>query len=86
MSKRRRKLRPISSEAETLGRRIRDLRESRRMTQSGLAGATGIAQSELSRMELGRRIPHIPHLAAISRALGTTPDGLLRAARESKVT
>ena len=43
-----------SMEAEAVGRKLRELRKSRNLTQTKLAARIGIQQSDLCRMENGR--------------------------------
>ncbi|HCF59023.1 MAG TPA: XRE family transcriptional regulator [Myxococcales bacterium] len=56
---------------KALGRRIRQLRQSRteRITQEGLAERAEISVSFLSMIERGERAPHIDTLARLARAL-----------------
>ncbi|TFB87210.1 XRE family transcriptional regulator [Cryobacterium algoricola] len=65
-------------DALTLGRRIRELRGSRRMTLDTLAAAVGRAPSQVSMIENGKREPRLSMLRSIATALGTTVDELLK--------
>lgn len=57
-----------------LGAHIRSLRESRtpKMSQSQLAASAGndLSQTDISKIESGKRWPSVPQLAGILRALG----------------
>lgn len=57
-----------------LGAHIRSLREGRtpRMSQAQLAAFAGndLSQSDISKIESGKRWPSVPQLAGILRALG----------------
>ncbi len=55
-----------------LGRVIASLRERRGMSQGELAGAAGITQSTLSRMERGQAQPDAFTLKKLSEALGVS--------------
>jgi transcriptional regulator with XRE-family HTH domain len=54
-----------------VGRRIRELRESRRppLTQDALADRAGISVSFLSMIERGERCPHLVTLEQLATAL-----------------
>lgn len=74
--------------AETLGSRLRELREAKGLKQREVAAEVGIDQMQISRWERGITKPHNPeHLAQLAEALGTTVDYLLRgsAPREETV-
>ncbi|MDY7094402.1 MAG: helix-turn-helix transcriptional regulator [Acidobacteriota bacterium] len=43
----------VAHQAQLVGRKIRQLRKERKLTQTALAGRIGIQQSDLSRMEKG---------------------------------
>ena len=55
---------------ENIGQRIRQLRESRGMTQSKLQAGSLVSRSYLSRIESGQMTPSIGTLEKISEALG----------------
>lgn len=57
------------SEIGELGTRIARLRRARGLSQERLAESASITVSYLSRIEIGRRIPTLEVLVAISRAL-----------------
>lgn len=52
-----------------LGRRIRDLRTGKGISQEMLAGHSGISRVNLSRIENGKAEPGLRTLTAIARAL-----------------
>lgn len=54
---------------EYIGKAIAFFREARKMTQTDLAGATGIRQPNISAYESGRRSPSDENLHAIAKAL-----------------
>jgi transcriptional regulator with XRE-family HTH domain len=60
-----------------LGERIRHLRKAKRMTLQAVGDATNLTPSMLSLVELGRTIPSIGSLIAISHALGVNVGDLL---------
>jgi DNA-binding XRE family transcriptional regulator len=53
-----------------IGARVRRLREARGLTLAGLAARTGMAPSNLSRLEHGRHYPTLRTLQKVARALG----------------
>jgi transcriptional regulator with XRE-family HTH domain len=55
---------------QSLGKRIRSIREEKGMTQSGLAGAAGIGRVTEVRIESGEQSPRYENLIAIAQALG----------------
>ena len=63
----------------TLGHRIRHFRTRRGLTLDELGAATGVAASQLSLIENGKREPRISLLSSIAAALGVQPADLLSA-------
>lgn len=63
------------------GKRLRTLREKRRLSQHELADLVGIHLSQLSRIERGVSTPSAETVLALSRALRATTDALLRGDR-----
>ena len=53
-----------------LARRIRDLRESRRLTQAELAARAHTTQSAIARLESGAVVPRLDLLQKIAAAFG----------------
>jgi len=63
--------------ALAIGAAIAARRQERRMNQADLAQALGCDRSAVSRWEMGLRLPTIPHLLALGRALGCGGRALL---------
>lgn len=61
----------------TIGKRIKLLRQDMKIQQNELAEIIGMTQSHLSQIERGVKRPTAPSLAKIAKALGTTVDYLL---------
>ena len=61
---------PNQQTVENIGQRIRQLRESRGMTQSQLQARSRVSRSYLSRIESGQMTPSLGTLEKISEALG----------------
>jgi transcriptional regulator with XRE-family HTH domain len=61
---------PNRDTVENIGQRIRQLRESRGMTQSQLQARSRVSRSYLSRIESGQMTPSLGTLEKISEALG----------------
>lgn len=61
----------------TIGLRIRELRQSRRLTLQELADVSGLSASMLSLVERGRASPSIGSLIVVAGALGVTMSDLL---------
>jgi transcriptional regulator with XRE-family HTH domain len=61
---------PNRDTVENIGHRIRQLRESRSMTQSQLQARSRVSRSYLSRIESGQMTPSLGTLEKISEALG----------------
>jgi len=57
--------------------KLRIIRTIKNITQWDLTDATGIPNYRISLFEKGRIAPNPDELAAISKALGVTPDQLL---------
>jgi XRE family aerobic/anaerobic benzoate catabolism transcriptional regulator len=71
---------------ETLAHRVRALRENRSWTRSELARRSGLSLRFLARIESGGGNISILRLDSLARALGTTPDRLVRPrARRSEI-
>lgn len=70
----------------TLADRVRALRHGRKWSQAELAVRSGLSLRFLARIEAGEGNVSILRLASLARALGTTPDRLVRPpARPSEV-
>ena len=61
-----------------IGRRVRRLREERRLTQEALAEAAGVSVPYVSHIERGIKTPSLGTLLRLSAALDVTVDTLLR--------
>lgn len=64
--------------AETIGERIRMLREAHRLTQRQLAARLNIAQPSVSQWETGRTVPTLPMQRALADELSTRRSILFR--------
>jgi transcriptional regulator with XRE-family HTH domain len=62
----------MSREPETLGRRLRQTRLARGMTQTQLAKLSGVKQSDISKLERGDSASSVG-IARLARALGVDP-------------
>jgi transcriptional regulator with XRE-family HTH domain len=70
---------------ETLGRRMKRMREAARMSQPQLAEAACVPVSTLRQWEQGRRLPSLEGFFAIGDGLGVSLDELAgRDVRRSK--
>lgn len=61
----------------TLGERIVDARERRRLTQDQLARRIGVSRSAIAQWETDRATPSTPHLISLSETLSVSPNHLL---------
>lgn len=64
-------------DAKEIGRRIRELRLKRKMTQWTLAYAVDLNSSYIALLERGRRIPSLEVLYRLARHLRCRPEALL---------
>ena len=69
-----------AEEARRIGAALRAMRERRGLRQNELAELAGLAPSQVSELENGRRAPSLRTLRRVCAALGATIDDLLRAA------
>ena len=65
------------------GELIRFYRKPKHLTQAGLGEAAGLSEPAIRNYELGNRTPDRGQLEKISKALGVTPDSLVRYEIES---
>jgi transcriptional regulator with XRE-family HTH domain len=72
----------IAAVLDQVGARLKRLRTQRRMTLTGVASATGISKSTLSRLETGHRRPTLELLLALSHAYRVPLDDLVAAPEE----
>jgi len=56
-------------EAQLFGRRLRDLRKARGLTQEALAEAADLSGNYISDLELGLKVPSLTILVRLSEAL-----------------
>lgn len=68
---------------EVLGKTIRDIRKSRKLSQEVLSGLAGIARSHLSMIENGTIHANIETVWRIAFALDILPSELFRIIEES---
>jgi transcriptional regulator with XRE-family HTH domain len=57
---------------KNLGKRIKQIRIKKGLTQEGLSGRSGLTKSYISLLEAGKKIPAISTLSGIAVALGMT--------------
>ncbi len=62
----------MKSEKEKLGRRIKEIRRARGLSQEQLAELIGIEQKHVSRLEVGKSYPTIDRLEKIALALNVS--------------
>jgi transcriptional regulator with XRE-family HTH domain len=72
----------IAAALAGVGPRLKRVRIRRRLTLAGVAGATGISKSTLSRLETGQRRPTLEVLLALSHAYRVPLDDLVAAPEE----
>jgi len=63
---------------QVFGKRIRELRKERELSQIELAAKVGIDRSYIGFLERGERNPSLEMIAKIAEALDVTPDELLK--------
>jgi transcriptional regulator with XRE-family HTH domain len=66
-------------EAQLFGRRLRELRQSRNLTQEALAEAADLSGNYISDLELGLKVPSLTIIVRLSQALDAAPADLLTA-------
>ncbi len=74
---------PIDTTLDAVGARLKQLRLRRDITLTGLAEATGISTSTLSRLEAGLRRPTLEQLLPLARYHGVAIDSLVDAPRSA---
>jgi transcriptional regulator with XRE-family HTH domain len=72
----------IAAALDQIGARLKRLRTQRRMTLTGVATATGISKSTMSRLETGQRRPTLELLLALSHTYRVSLDDLVAAPEE----
>jgi transcriptional regulator with XRE-family HTH domain len=68
---------PVPVDAKTIGRRLRDIRISRDVTQEEIAAKLGMTQALVSDYERGKLRLHGGLIVAFARALKVTSDEIL---------
>lgn len=63
--------------SESVGRRIKSIRQSKGITQEGLAEMAGLSPNHVSVIERGVKVPQLDSFVAICNALGVSADALL---------
>jgi len=66
-------------EAQLFGRRLRELRQSRDLTQEALAEAADLSGNYISDLELGLKVPSLTIVVRLSQALDIAAADLLTA-------
>jgi len=64
-------------DAKRVGRRLRQLREEKQLTQEKLAYECGRSKSYLCEIEAGKKVPSLGALAEFAARLGVTPYDIL---------
>ena len=64
------------SDPATIGQLVKNLRETRLLTQMQLASLAGVSPSTISRLESGTHMPELVSLVPILRAAGAEPEQL----------
>lgn len=60
--------------SENIGRKLKQLRKSKGMTQEDVAAKVDITRSTISNYEIGRRTPHLKDLSALASVFGVGLD------------
>lgn len=60
--------------SESIGKKLKQLRKSRGMTQEQVADKVAITRSTISNYEIGRRTPHLKDLSALAGVFGVGLD------------
>ena len=60
--------------SEVIGKKLKQLRKSRGMTQEDVAERVRITRSTISNYEIGRRTPHLKDLSALAAVFGVGLD------------
>lgn len=63
---------------QVFGKRVREIRKERGLSQVELAAKVGIDRSYMGFLERGERNPSLEVIAKIAEALSVTPDELLK--------
>lgn len=68
--------------SRSFGLVVRDLRLAQELSQEALAERAGLHRTYIGDIEHGRKSPTLDVVAALARALGTTPHEMVMAADE----
>lgn len=68
---------PANFNPKLFSKRLGDARSREKLTQSELAKKSGLTAAAISHFECGQRIPSVPNLYKLCRALNTQSDYLL---------
>ena len=60
------------------GERVREIRTKKGLSQEQLAELSGLHRTYISSLELGKRNVGLNNIFALAKALGVTPDKLLK--------
>lgn len=60
--------------SEAIGKKLKQLRKSKHMTQEDVAAKVAITRSTISNYEIGRRTPHLKDLSALADVFGVGLD------------
>ena len=63
---------------ENIGERIKKAREMRMYSQAKLSRRSGLSQSQISRIEAGKRAASLYSITKIANALQVSPDDLIK--------
>jgi transcriptional regulator with XRE-family HTH domain len=74
----------MATERQTLGERVKELREEKRWSQPRLFQESGVSLTTISRLENGQHAPHDRTVRDLARALGVPAEKLLDLPRPSK--
>lgn len=66
------------NELKHFGEKVRELRVKRGLSQEQLAESSGLHRTYISSLELGKRNVSLINIHALAKALGVTPDKLLK--------
>jgi len=65
-------------ELKHFGEKVRELRIKRGLSQEQLAESSGLHRTYISSLELGKRNVSLVNIHALAKALGVSPDKLLK--------
>jgi transcriptional regulator with XRE-family HTH domain len=71
----------LTSQRRAFADNVRELREKAGLTQEGLGWASGLHQTEIARIESGRRNPGLDTVFKVATGLSVPPSDLFRGIR-----